>query len=155
MKSFILLFFLTFTLFTNAQNNTENNSKETNVIDTAKIYALNIEMEQNAKYSNRGYRYYSREIINKIKSKYDTILFDGYPPRLDSLKFTLKIYNRWGQLLFSGDETTPGWNGNINNLDKECPESTYYFSFKYLSFEQFRNNDCPIEVKGEIILMRK
>ncbi|MEX0965851.1 MAG: gliding motility-associated C-terminal domain-containing protein [Bacteroidia bacterium] len=39
-------------------------------------------------------------------------------------RYRFQIYNRWGQLIFDGAETTSGWNGN------NAPEGTYLWIFQ-------------------------
>ncbi|MBC7425453.1 MAG: gliding motility-associated C-terminal domain-containing protein, partial [Bacteroidia bacterium] len=50
--------------------------------------------------------------------------------------YDLKIYDRWGVLVFNGNEDAEGiepgnWNGRIKNKGDECSAGTYYYIFKY------------------------
>lgn len=39
----------------------------------------------------------------------------------------LKIFNRWGELIFHTDDLTECWNGRVNNTGVEVPEATYFY----------------------------
>ena len=58
-----------------------------------------------------------------------------------------KIYNRWGQLLFSTSETGKGWNGNYNGILQ--PPGTYVY--EALGTDQSGNR---VFRKGTIVLIR-
>lgn len=58
-----------------------------------------------------------------------------------------KIYNRWGQLLFSTTETGKGWNGNYNGILQ--PAGTYVY--EALGTDQSGNR---VFKKGTIVLIR-
>ncbi|WP_226390230.1 gliding motility-associated C-terminal domain-containing protein [Penaeicola halotolerans] len=47
------------------------------------------------------------------------------------LSFTLLIYNRWGELIFSGESI--GWDGRINGAEAE--EGSYSYKMEYV-YEQ-------------------
>gem|GEM_PF-164504 len=60
----------------------------------------------------------------------DTFVIDGL--RNIFFNFKLKIYNRWGNLVWTGDHSTADWNGiateqKVGNEDTTVPNSTYYF----------------------------
>lgn len=41
--------------------------------------------------------------------------------------YLLKIYNRWGQLIFSSDNRSNYWNGKVEQTNKDAPDGTYYY----------------------------
>ena len=41
-------------------------------------------------------------------------------------QISLKIYNRWGNLVFEGQEASPAWDGRWQG--KECPVGVYYYT---------------------------
>lgn len=43
--------------------------------------------------------------------------------------FNMYIFNRWGQVVFSTDDATKGWDGT--SAGKDCPEGTYTFTSTY------------------------
>jgi gliding motility-associated-like protein len=60
--------------------------------------------------------------------------------------FTLKIYNRWGQLVFLCKDINKGWDGRYKG---QVLPGTYVYSVEY-SFKQ----DNPIQQKGTIVVVR-
>jgi len=46
--------------------------------------------------------------------------------------FQMEIFNRWGQLIFSVDDITKGWDGTING--SPCPIGTYTYKITYQNF---------------------
>ena len=62
-------------------------------------------------------------------------------------EFEMKIYNRWGELIFSSDDLLKGWDGKI--AGKAAPEGIYAWSLMY--------NDLTAEKRfktGCIVLIR-
>jgi gliding motility-associated-like protein len=63
-------------------------------------------------------------------------------------RFEMKIYNRWGELLFVSDNLDTGWDGTFRG--KEQPEGTYAFvaSLTDLAGRSFTRS-------GSVVLLRK
>ncbi|MDQ3290207.1 MAG: gliding motility-associated C-terminal domain-containing protein [Bacteroidota bacterium] len=59
----------------------------------------------------------------------------------------LKIYNRWGQVIFESKSPNEGWNGKINGQD--APVGTYIFSF---TAQDLDGN--TIQRKGSVTLVK-
>lgn len=75
-------------------------------------------------------------------------LNDEFRPYGTGLKsWRLDVYNRWGQLLFSGDEHSNGWNGNYKDLP--VPEEAYL----YLC-EGFGVSGKRFALKGTVTVLR-
>lgn len=60
---------------------------------------------------------------------------DGTNDELDVLglydiftDFKLLIYNRYGNLVFEGDNNSPKWNGRLFNIKKPLPTATYFYA---------------------------
>lgn len=62
--------------------------------------------------------------------------------------FNMKIFNRWGNLVYETNDITSGWNGKFHN--KEQPIGTYVYYIKATSI----NTEKPIETNGVFSLMR-
>jgi gliding motility-associated-like protein len=45
--------------------------------------------------------------------------------------FSLKIFDRWGGLLFESNDPNKGWNGKYNNSGKDIPPGAYVYELKY------------------------
>jgi len=58
-----------------------------------------------------------------------------------------RVYNRWGQLLFSTGEIGKGWDGNFNGAPQ--PSGTYVFIAQGVDYQ---NN--TVKAKGTIVLIR-
>lgn len=70
--------------------------------------------------------------------------------------YKLRIFNRWGELVFESDKDTEegetgNWNGNVMNTGAQCPEGTYFYQFTYA----FSRGNPPVKtVSGSINLIR-
>lgn len=62
-------------------------------------------------------------------------------------KFDMKIYNRWGQLIFSSNERLKGWDGNF--AGKHQPTGNYVYVLKATL-----QNGNTINKKGTILLIK-
>ena len=58
-----------------------------------------------------------------------------------------KIYNRWGQLMYSNTDPTNGWDGNFGGRAQES--STFIW---YAEGTDYKNN--KIKKKGYVMLLR-
>ncbi len=62
----------------------------------------------------------------------------------------LKIYNRWGQLVFDNDDLENGWDGNYNG--NPAPSDVYIYKIQYKKVDA---EDATIfEEKGDLTLLR-
>jgi gliding motility-associated-like protein len=59
----------------------------------------------------------------------------------------MKIYNRWGNLVFQTTNLTQGWDGNVNGVPQEMDAYTYFIS--YVTYK-----DEPVSKTGSFILLR-
>ncbi len=67
---------------------------------------------------------------------------------LDGLRdFSMQIWNRWGEMIFSSTDPYNGWNGTKDGVDS--PPGVYVFSVKYLGPRGKMNN-----LKGHVTLIR-
>jgi gliding motility-associated-like protein len=68
---------------------------------------------------------------------------------LDNEVTTFRIFNRWGQLVYNGDEIHGnGWDGKLNGVEQ--PIDSYLFLVIY----QKASDPEPITVRGEFTLLR-
>ena len=61
--------------------------------------------------------------------------------------FTVRLYNRWGNLVFSSSNPTESWDGSING-DK-CPSGAYVYSIQGID-----DTGQDRTVKGTVMLVR-
>ncbi|MBK9287699.1 MAG: gliding motility-associated C-terminal domain-containing protein [Flavobacteriales bacterium] len=72
-------------------------------------------------------------------------LNDTFGPIVDGVPdaFTMDIRNRWGQLVFQGDNISERWNGRWKG--SSVPDGTYYYVIQYA----VRQNDGSLAQRNE------
>jgi gliding motility-associated-like protein len=63
------------------------------------------------------------------------------------LEFDLKIFNRWGEIVFSSNDVSQGWDGNVNGHAQNI--DTYRYTVKAKSIHGYE-----FEKRGEFLLIR-
>ncbi|MFC2100814.1 gliding motility-associated C-terminal domain-containing protein [Bacteroidota bacterium] len=71
------------------------------------------------------------------------------PSSKNIVYYQLRIFNRWGKMIFQTNDISMGWNGKINNND--CTEGTYFFTIEY---QEFGNNTAVKTTQGSVTLLR-
>ena len=66
----------------------------------------------------------------------------------DESRFSLKIFNRWGELVFESHSTFNSWDGNLKN-GVNAPVGNYIWVSKYFDIQGFEHNQ-----KGQVLLIR-
>ena len=67
-------------------------------------------------------------------------------------EFNIKIYNRWGELVFESNDINYSWNGQVMNGGSVCPGGTYFYIINYKFFFEEENEGMgPIEGQVELI----
>ena len=64
-------------------------------------------------------------------------------------KSEMKIFNRWGGLVFESENAVKGWNGIEKNTGQACADGTYFYNIK-MTLDDSRN----YEFKGSLQLAR-
>ncbi len=77
------------------------------------------------------------------KNDFFYLLADGYS------NYHVIIFNRWGMKVFESNDNNDLWNGKVNNIGGECPDSTYYYIFTGNDV-----NKLPFSNHGYITLIR-
>jgi gliding motility-associated-like protein len=72
-------------------------------------------------------------------------IFNLLPGNVES--FTLFVYNRWGQLVFSTDRLTRGWDGTWENESQPMDNYLWYA-------EGIKTDGRPFSIKGAVMLIR-
>ncbi|MGL2964786.1 gliding motility-associated C-terminal domain-containing protein [Flavobacterium sp. RSB2_4_14] len=77
----------------------------------------------------------------------DTLIIDGLYNIF--LNFKLEIFNRWGRLVWTGNQNTESWNGYIKNGigNENAPDGTYF----YILF--LNDTDYPKPITGFLYLV--
>lgn len=63
-------------------------------------------------------------------------IFHPFMPYRFVPKIEIKIYNRWGEQVFSTEDPDINWNGKVNNTGKECTEGVYVYAGYYYELHQ-------------------
>jgi len=66
-------------------------------------------------------------------------------------KYDLRIYDRWGVMVFESTDSNNDWNGKVKNTGAACTSGVYYYLLKY-RFQGKDNDEQPIN--GVIHLIR-
>jgi len=67
---------------------------------------------------------------------------------VDDSRFTLKIFNRWGELIFESNSIFNPWNGTVKN-GEIAPVGNYIWVAKYYDIQGFKHNE-----KGQVLVIR-
>jgi len=99
--------------------------------------------------------------IAVIKGVCRVFMPSGFTPNNDGLndtfkalgtetvsKFDLKIYNRWGQIIFQTTDRSKGWNGKVGGVD--VPSAVFIYMMEYTDL----NSPQPQRLKGTFVLIR-
>jgi gliding motility-associated-like protein len=68
---------------------------------------------------------------------------------LDIVKFNMKVFNRWGELIFESDDINHGWNGSSGNNSYYSPPGIY----QYIIVAQEHKGQV-FEYRGHVHLLR-
>jgi gliding motility-associated-like protein len=89
-------------------------------------------------------------VYNFISANHDGANDDFYIDGLRNifLNFKIEIYNRWGKLIWTGNQNTDNWDGTVKNGFEftNAPDGTYF----YLLF--LNEMDYPEPLKGFLYL---
>ena len=64
-------------------------------------------------------------------------------------QYDLQIYNRWGQLVFTTDQVSNGWNGMVNNNGNIAQDGVYTWKMTFKWYDQRR-----FQLTGHINLIK-
>jgi len=78
----------------------------------------------------------------------DLFEIEGTPADQITL-YNLRIYDRWGQAVFTSDQITRLWNGKRDNAGEDCPDGTYVWVIYYE-----KSDKTKVTNKGSITLIR-
>jgi gliding motility-associated-like protein len=75
----------------------------------------------------------------------DSLEINGINPKCD--KFEMKVYNRWGELIFGTKEVGNWWDGKNKKIN--CPDGVYYYTIHY---ENYKGE--VTDLKGDVTIIR-
>ena len=107
---------------------------------------------------------YSLTSFNLLTNNCELIIYNAVSPNNDGLNetffiaglrdiyvnFKLEIHNRWGRLIWTGNNNKPDWNGNVENAvgSDEAPGGTYYYILN------LNDPNYPDPITGYLLLKR-
>jgi gliding motility-associated-like protein len=69
-------------------------------------------------------------------------------------EYEIKIFNRWGELVFESEDENNHWNGKVMNTGNDCPEGTYFYVINY-KLKNRAENDGLEPISGQVTLIRE
>lgn len=103
--------------------------------------------------NNNGCTSWDTVEVSIVKCECDFYVPNAFTPNDDGLNelfkplyhcdmedYTMKVFNRWGQLVFATDNKTYGWNAKFNN--SAVPSGIYLYVFNYRPLIKGKLNDC-------------
>ncbi|MDZ7742578.1 MAG: gliding motility-associated C-terminal domain-containing protein [Bacteroidota bacterium] len=103
------------------------------------VYALNIYLKlyiPNA-FSPNG---------DGMNDEFRVVLYSSYIP-----KFSMEIYNRWGQLIYQSKDPLQGWNGKVKGKDSPQGAYVYRIVYEYIGTGEQRTEELRT---GSFVLVR-
>jgi gliding motility-associated-like protein len=103
---------------------------------------------------------YSKIIVDDIYSLYvptafspdkdginDKFIVSGYG--IDTDDFNMKVYNRWGEIIFESNDIFEGWDGTYGNNGKIVENGTYIWLVTFKTF-----NGIEYQKRGQVTVIR-
>lgn len=76
-------------------------------------------------------------------------LFGGYGSGIEESTFELRIFTRWGDLVYHTGDIYEWWNGRYRNIREDAPEGVYVYVVTFRDFKLF-----PHKLMGHVTLIR-
>lgn len=92
------------------------------------------------------------DLFHPCDNTTDPELQEDCPPYNNVKDVDMKIFNRWGNLVFETTDPDVNWNGKVDNTGSDCPEGVYY----YICIVNFTNLDGiePVKLNGFVHIIR-
>jgi gliding motility-associated-like protein len=78
--------------------------------------------------------------------------FDIGNPKATIERIDLKIFNRWGKVLFTTEDPQINWDGKNQNNGQDCPEGVYFYTCEvyFVTLDGIKN----LSLKGSVTIIR-
>lgn len=87
----------------------------------------------------------NQNVLNDVFKPTLGYVFGNHPN--PALRYEFRIFNRWGQMIFSTNNPAQGWDGTFMNA--ECPVGLYIYEVKAMGYD-----GIPHRKKGTVYLLR-
>jgi gliding motility-associated-like protein len=124
----------------------ETITPETVCVDTCRQYVLPSAFTPNGDGKNDFYHPCDSTTTQELQQK-------NCPPYKNVESVDMKIYNRWGNLVFETNDKDIRWDGKNKDSKADCSEGVYFYTCKVYFYTV--NEEKPVELKGTIQLLRE
>lgn len=69
-------------------------------------------------------------------------------------EFVMRVFDRWGQLIFETDDAMEGWNGKMKNSGAELSSGTYVYYVYYKTEATDFQESKEFNLRGAVVLVR-
>ena len=80
---------------------------------------------------------------DNFNQEFEPVFFSGYDPN----SFNMKIFNRWGEVVFETNDSKVGWDGTYG-INGDAVQEGIYFDFYKLSFTNLNLQKIHLSVVG-------
>lgn len=74
----------------------------------------------------------------------------GIPPNMEILSYEMKIFDRWGELLYTTEDINQGWNGQVNG--REIDTGVYIYSIRIHYRDDYKEDEKIYS--GDVLLIK-
>jgi gliding motility-associated-like protein len=94
--------------------------------------------------------YYIPNTFTPDGDEFNQVFKPIFTSGFDPFNYNLKIYNRWGELIFESNDKDYGWNGSYGNVRELCPQGVYVYTIEF----KLSKNDARKKIDGHVLLMK-
>lgn len=95
-------------------------------------------------------QYYIPNAFSPNQDGFNDIFLPFFSSACSVSSYKIKIYNRWGALVFESDNPQNGWNGKFSGED--APQGVYMYTITYI--EPGDSTPEPLTISGSLTLLR-
>jgi len=94
--------------------------------------------------------YYVPNTFTPDGDQYNQTFKPIFTAGFDPYDFNLKIFNRWGELIFESYNHEVGWNGTYKAAEGTCPDGVYAWTIEFKT----TSTDARKKIQGHVVLMK-
>jgi gliding motility-associated-like protein len=83
---------------------------------------------------------------DQFNQNFKPVFTSGFDP----FDYNLKIFNRWGELIFESMNHEIGWDGTYKATEGTCPDGVYVWMIEFKT----TSTDARKKIQGHVILMK-